>query len=613
MKEENIDLLVKKRSEEIRKDRLEKESEEKTSVKPAPEASGKSCVDQKEIDNTLYALNKVQKRSFIWKGFVLILVIAINILWFQNVNLHKTISKLEAENLKMMDMSTVYAYEEMPLTAEDFLILDERQLINADVVIKYVDTNIHYSNSGTRVYVPLESLDFQLESPEVTQYVKDNIVDINLPIMVIESKSYVDFEFFRKIYGLEVVTSLDGGFVIYDETYKNLVSIDSHEEFLVTSHGMNTVDSGKSQLINAVVVAVNGDLSQVMTEEGKFGYVKTKNLKDVSLNLESHLLNQVREDFQPEGPIHITWQQISSFKATPNLLSEGKLEGVSVISPTWFRLNINGIVLNESDFRYMNHAHDKGYDVWGLFSNDFNPSWTSDTLNSDVYRKKAIAQILFYASLYDLDGVNIDFENMFIEDKQVFTRFIAELSPLLKSQNVVLSIDVTVPGGSDQYSKVLDRRNLAKHVDYMMLMAYDEHWASSPLSGPVASIPWVEKGLIGTLEEVPSEKLLLGMPLYMRVWIETSGLVTSKSIGIKHLEGVIEDQDYEMVYDETNGVNYLEYQVDGNLHRIWVEDAMSIEKRIDFVDKYNLAGIATWSKIFATEEVWPLIDNLLKK
>lgn len=146
----------------------------------------------------------------------------------------------------------------------------------------------------------------------------------------------------------------------------------------------------------------------------------------------------------------------------------------------------------------------------------------------------------------------------------------------------------------------------------MMLMAYDEHWGSSPISGPVASIPWVEKGLTRTLEEVPSEKVLLGIPLYMRVWIESNGSVTSKAIGIRHLEGVLENQDYQASYDEANGVNYISYESDGKDYRIWVEDELSLQKRIDFVKTYNLAGIATWSKEFADENTWSFIYEALR-
>ena len=307
----------------------------------------------------------------------------------------------------------------------------------------------------------------------------------------------------------------------------------------------------------------------------------------------------------------MTWTQISEFKRNTDLSIEETIPGLDAISPTWFSLNVNGIVINEADFRYMNDAHKKGYKVWGLFSNSFKPGWTSEMLHDEVYRQKTIAQIAFFASLYDLDGVNIDYENMYLEDQDKFTQFIAELSSVLKEQNVTLSIAVTVPGGSDQWSKVYDRESLAKHVDYMILMAYDEFWASSPVSGPVASIPWVEKGIKESLELIPSEKLILGIPLYMRVWIESGGSVSSKAIGIRHLEGVLEDQEYEENYDEENFINYVSYRSDDKLHRIWIEDELSLEKRIALMNKYNLPGIGTWSREFVESETWEYINNTL--
>ena len=612
MDEKNIDLLIKKRSEEIRKEREENPIQTQEESNQKIGAKETACVSQRDIDETLNTLNRVQKRSLLWKVLVLILVVALNVLWFKNISLQKDLEAVQAEKLNLLDLSPVHAYNDISLETSDFIVQDQRQWIKADVVIKHIDTSVHYSNSGTRVYVPLASIKFDLESPEVTEYVKSNIVDINIPIMEINEEKYIDFEVLRKLYGLEVMTALDGSFVIYDENYEYLKQVDSHVRFEITRHNMDEYLEGEGTLVDAVVVKEYEDLSKIITKNGRTGYVKSRVVKPRILDYSQEPLNVVREDFKPEEPFHVTWNQVSSYRNNPNIESQEDLPGVSILSPTWFSLNINGIVINESDFRYMRQAHDSGYYVWGLFSNSFNPSWTSDMLNEEVYRKRAIAQILFYTALYDLDGVNIDYENMYLDDKEAFTRFIAELSPLLKSQNVVLSIDVTVPGGSDQYSLVLDRFNLGKHVDYMMLMAYDEHWGSSPISGPVASIPWVEKGLTRTLEEVPSEKLLLGIPLYMRIWIESNGSVTSKAIGIRHLEGVLENQDYQASYDEENGVNYISYESDGKDYRIWVEDEVSLQKRIDFVKTYNLGGIATWSKQFADEETWSFIYDALR-
>ena len=142
-------------------------------------------------------------------------------------------------------------------------------------------------------------------------------------------------------------------------------------------------------------------------------------------------------------------------------------------------------------------------------------------MNNTELREKVINQILVYAGLYNLDGINIDFENINIKDRDMLTQFIRELAPIMKEQGLVLSMDITVKSLSENWSLCYDRQELAKAVDYLALMAYDEHWGSSPVSGSVASIGWVEKGIVQLLElGVPPQKILLGIPFYTREWLE---------------------------------------------------------------------------------------------
>ena len=607
MDDKNIDILMKKRTEEIKKNR-EHADEKQVESKVEEEV----CVEKETVDETIKSINKVQRSSIAWKILVLILVVGVNYLLFQNFNLKSEIEDLELEVLSLLDGGTSYTYQDQKVPADTFLQVDNRQLIKADFVIESVDTNVHYSNSGTRVYIPLETLDYALETQMVTDYVKANIVDINIPILVKNGASYVDFEVMKKLYGLNVITSTDGSFAIYDQSFTNLRNVPSDVSFVKTSHGMTIVSDTSDQEITAIVLDTHEEMSKIITENGRIGYVLTEALTPYTIEFEDSQLNTVRSAHDYGDVVNMTWSQISEYKNNPNLRPDEVIPGLDAISPTWFSLNINGIVINEADFRYMKDAKDKGYEVWGLFSNSFKPSWTSEMLNESVYRKKAIAQIAFYAALYDLDGVNIDYENMYLEDQDKFTQFMAELSEVLREQNVTLSIAVTIPGGSDQWSKVYDRVNIAKHVDYMMLMAYDEFWGSSPVSGPVASIPWVEKGIKDSLELIPKDKLILGMPLYMRVWKESGGTVNSSAFGIKHLESILSEVDYEKLYDEENFLNYISYRKDGVLHRIWVEDEASIQKRITLMYKYDLPGIGTWSKEFVEEETWDYINETLE-
>src|SRR5690606_31496187 len=127
-----------------------------------------------------------------------------------------------------------------------------------------------------------------------------------------------------------------------------------------------------------------------------------------------------------------------------------------------------------------------------------------------------IQQMLHYAKLYDLDGINIDYENVYTKDGPNLTQFMRELWPLAQEQGVVVSIDVTPKSNSEMWSAFLDLRALAEVTDYIIVLAYDEHWAASPVDGSVASLPRVRTSMTRIIEEddVPPSKLLLGIPLY---------------------------------------------------------------------------------------------------
>lgn len=317
--------------------------------------------------------------------------------------------------------------------------------------------------------------------------------------------------------------------------------------------------------------------------------------------------------------INMTWEAV--YSKNPNTSAIGPMPGVNVVSPTWFELaDGKGTINGKADPAYVKWAHQKGMQVWALFSNGFEPEQTTAALATVETRFVMIQQLLSFAELYNLQGINIDFENVKTSDKQNLVQFVRELTPLLHEQGLVVSIDVTPKSSSEMWSLFLDRAALAKVVDYMMVMAYDEHWASSPKSGSVASLPWVEASLKRILEEdaVPANKLVLSMPLYTRIWSEAKGedgavKVSSKSVGMDKVKQIIAEKKLKPVLDEAAGQRYVEYTEDGALMRIWIEDDLSMKARVALARKYDLAGVATWQRTFQTESIWTTIDEALNK
>ncbi|NLB81649.1 MAG: hypothetical protein GX800_08590 [Clostridiaceae bacterium] len=328
--------------------------------------------------------------------------------------------------------------------------------------------------------------------------------------------------------------------------------------------------------------------------------------------------------------INLTWHHITRVGTT----TTGEyMDGVNVISPTWFRIRsftdekpasyeykLDGDNIyyfqDIGNKEYINDAHKKGYKVWALFkSNDFSPRNNSGFLNDPDARRSAIEKIYEMINKYSLDGINMDFENMLVEDKDIYTQFVKEMSAVTKKAGVVLSVDVTKYsqfGGT--WSLCYDRKKIAEYADYVVLMAYDQHGVSSSEAGSVADLNWAEQATIQTLDEVPAHKLILGIPLYTRLWqSQNSKVIRTNAIGMQTAQDRLEQEQVKAVYDERTGQNYASWEKEDSLFEIWLEDETSITNRLSIVEKYQLPGVASWSKEFAKSQIWSVINKNLRR
>lgn len=368
-----------------------------------------------------------------------------------------------------------------------------------------------------------------------------------------------------------------------------------------------------------ILQAPDDEWYYVQLDNGYTGYVRQKSVVTGEKRFVPELkleLSAAKQKWQSKT-VNMTWEAV--YQVAPKPSSIGKLPGVNVVSPTWFSLvDGNGNVQSKADSAYVKWAHGQGMQVWGLFSNSFEPDLTSKALSSFENRLTTILQMLHYAKIYDLDGINIDYENVYTQDGDNLTQFMRELRPLAEEQGLIVSIDVTPKSNSEMWSAFLDRRALGEVVDYLVLMAYDEHWAASPVSGSVASLPWVRSSVTRILEEdgVPPSKLILGIPLYTRIWTETEKdgktEVDSKAIGMDKAQQILAEKKLKPRFSEETGQNYVEYEDKEGLHRIWLEDAESLKRRVELAKSLKLGGIATWNRSFASDDAWETLRQVEK-
>ena len=304
-------------------------------------------------------------------------------------------------------------------------------------------------------------------------------------------------------------------------------------------------------------------------------------------------------------------------------------QGTSIMSPSLFELDTTGLKPSTKlSYEYVNGYKEKGYRVWPLITNQFDPDMTSQILNNESQWDRYKQGLINYAVEYGYDGYNFDFENVHYKDKNQLTKFVDFLAKGLRNYNLHSSIDVTGYSNSENWSLVYDRKAYADSVDYVVLMAYDETWASSDTPGPVASYPWVRSHAEQMLSEVPASKLVLGVPFYMREWsvpVKGQGKAKSKTLSMtKALELEREYRDV-MRWDDRLKGNYLaltntngvygiydeKKPYEGTVTKIWFEDPQSLSYKLGLVKELQLAGVAAWRKGFESSEVWPVLSFAL--
>ena len=258
--------------------------------------------------------------------------------------------------------------------------------------------------------------------------------------------------------------------------------------------------------------------------------------------------------------------------------------GDNIISPSWFKLHSLGLEASPNiNIDYVKAYKNKGYHIWPLITNRFDSNFTSGILADQSVWKKYAHNLVQYAYIYGFDGYNFDFENIDYADRNRLTTFVSYLSNHLHQYNIKTSIDVTGYSDSPEWSLVYNRKALADTVDYVVLMAYDETWAKSTTAGPVASYPWVRSHTERILSEVPSQKLILGVPFYMRLWHDTNGYAKSETLAMKNTGNYFANYRDKMTWDDRLKLYYLSIPTAAGSDRIWFEDNTSLGLKLDLV------------------------------
>lgn len=520
------------------------------------------------------------------------------------------------------------------------IVKDGSYYVPYESVREYIDDHYYWDNtekilsyaSSKHIYDAIQG---------ASEYEADGAVKShNKPIVLtVNDAAYIEIEYLVLMNGsLDIKTYSEPHRVIFN-IEKTISVADVKEDTQIrTEPGIDNpivVDIKKGATIQAY--DDNNGWTMVRTEEGLIGYVDSSKLseqtdKELTFNqswLDTEPYSYISKDYT----ICLGWHQMEYEAGNDSLNSMiSGADSLNVISPTWFKITDGyGGISSLASKSYVDKAHDKGLEVWGLIS-DFNADeegnyYINSVITTTSSRRELINNIIEEASDCGMDGINVDFEMIRLVAAEGYVQFMRELAIRCEQEGLVLSVDMYVPTGSNAY---YDRESIGEVADYLVIMGYDEHWAGCGEAGSVASLPFVKQGILDTLAEVPASRVLNAVPFYTRVWYEDSlenapegsivvedaingdYALSSKAVGMGTAKELLEDNGAALRWLEDIGQYYGEYYIENRLARIWLEDKKSLTEKLNVMKENNLAGVAGWKLGLESDEAWEAIGEYMK-
>lgn len=234
-------------------------------------------------------------------------------------------------------------------------------------------------------------------------------------------------------------------------------------------------------------------------------------------------------------------------------------------------------------------------------------------VNSNEVMDNLINQLKQVMSEKGFGAVDVDFEYILAEDRDLFTAFVRrlvdELNPLGYQVFVALAPKTSANQPGLLYEGK-DYRALGEIANAVLLMTYEWGYTYGPPMA-VAPINMVRRVVEYAITEIPVEKINLGIPNYGYDWTLPYMRGVSKATTIGNVEAVqIALQNNAVIeFDELAQTPYFYYTQNGLEHVVWFEDVRSLSAKFDLIDEFSLRGAGYWTVMQWFRANWELLAS----
>lgn len=349
---------------------------------------------------------------------------------------------------------------------------------------------------------------------------------------------------------------------------------------------------------------------KVTTVSGYTGYVKKSEVSDTFEYVREQKAVEEHNFLLKNEKITLAWFQVSGTAGNSSIDNNmSTISGVNVIAPTWYSVtDASGNMSSYASADFVSKMHQRGIDVWALVS-DFDTNVDFAQLySSKAARTNMVNKLVGEAKSYGFDGINLDYENIKSAYAKDYLQFVRELSVACERNGIVLSTDNYKP---EAYNRCYNLKEQSKFVDYVIVMAYDEHYAGTD-AGSVASLPFVKEAVEDTVQLVGKEHVIAGIPFYTRIWTTTDGNTTSRAVGMQTAIDQLNSDGQVALWNDDCGQYVASYTVGSSTRQIWFEEEKSIEAKMQVIQQENTAGVACWKLGLEKSTVWSVISQYNK-
>ena len=349
---------------------------------------------------------------------------------------------------------------------------------------------------------------------------------------------------------------------------------------------------------------------KVTTVSGYTGYVKKSEVSDTFEYVREQKAVEEHNFLLKNEKITLAWFQVSGTAGNSSIDNNiSTISGVNVIAPTWYSVtDASGNMSSYASADFVSKMHQRGIDVWALVS-DFDTNVDFAQLySSKAARNNMVNKLVGEAKSYGFDGINLDYENIKSAYAKDYLQFVRELSVACERNGIVLSTDNYKP---EAYNRCYNLKEQSRFVDYVIVMAYDEHYAGTD-AGSVASLPFVKEAVEDTVQLVGKEHVIAGIPFYTRIWTTTDGNTTSRAVGMQAAIDQLNSDGQVALWNDDCGQYVASYTVGNSTRQIWFEEEKSIEAKMQVIQQENTAGVACWKLGLEKSTVWSVISQYNK-